>query len=54
MIPESQTYSLKIDGAEYGCRADGIQIVVYDRDLKTVVTKVTLNTNNEEATMTHN
>ena len=54
MIPESQTYSLKIDGAEYGRRADGIQIVVYDRDLKTVVTKVTLNTNNEEATMTHN
>ena len=53
MIPESQTYSMQIDGTECGRRADGIQIVVYDNDLKTIVTKVTINTNDQEVPMTH-
>ena len=44
-------YSMVIDGKQCGNQYDGINIVVYDNDLKCIIDKININTNSEELKM---
>ena len=46
------TYSMKVDGIECGNQNPGLDIVVYDNDLKSIVEKVNINTNTPELSIT--
>ena len=47
-----QTYSMIVDGTQCGNQNDGLNIIIYDNDLKNIVDKVNFNTNDAELTAT--
>lgn len=51
MLQEGRIYSMVIAGTECGNQNAGLDIVVYDNDLKIIVDKVNVNTTVEELTM---
>lgn len=51
ILPAHHTYSMKIQGVECGNQNAGLNIVVYDNELKSIVEKVNINTNVPELTM---
>lgn len=52
MITNYQTYSMMINGVQCGNKNAGLNIVIYDNDLKCIIEKVNLNTNVPELTIT--
>lgn len=52
MMPEFWTYSMKVDGNECGNRGNGLNIVVYDNDLKCIIDKVNIDLSSEGRAIT--
>ena len=52
MLSNYRKYSMIVNGTECGNQNTGINIVVYDRDLKTIIDKVNINLTTEEKTIT--
>lgn len=52
MLKPYQTYSMIVNGDECGNQKDGLNIVIYDNDLKNIIDKVNINTNDAELTVT--
>ena len=51
IVSDYQTYSMEIAGVQCGNQWDGINIVVYDNDLKKIIDKVNVDTAIKEKTM---
>ncbi len=52
MMPEFWTYSMKVDGNECGRPDQGLNIVVYDNDLKRIIDKVNIDLTGENRNLT--
>lgn len=53
MVPSGQTFSMLIGGTECGNQSDGLDIAVYDTELKTIIDRVNINTNDPALPLTH-
>lgn len=53
MLNSFQTFSMIVDGTEYGERSNGLNIVVYDNEQMAVIDKVKVDTLTKDCAMTH-